>query len=54
MRQRLIPAEGFGKTMGLIALLNNLAQPPAGLLGRALCDAPGGRCAAWLATIEET
>ncbi|MEM5311176.1 MFS transporter [Paraburkholderia sp. JHI869] len=32
VRQRLIPAEDFGKTVGLIALLNNLTQPLAGLL----------------------
>lgn len=31
-RQRLIPAEDFGKTVGLIALLNNLTQPLAGLV----------------------
>ncbi|KAF1030804.1 MAG: hypothetical protein GAK37_01091 [Pseudomonas sp.] len=31
-RQRVIPPEDFGKTVGVITLLNNLAQPLAGLL----------------------
>ncbi|MBC3300872.1 MFS transporter [Pseudomonas sp. SWRI18] len=31
MRQRVIPAQDFGKTVGVITLLNNLAQPLAGL-----------------------
>lgn len=31
-RQRVIPVEDFGKTVGVITLLNNLAQPLAGLL----------------------
>lgn len=31
-RQRLIPPKDFGKTVGLIALLNNATQPLAGLL----------------------
>ncbi|MGI4857074.1 MAG: MFS transporter [Janthinobacterium lividum] len=31
-RQKLVPKEDFGKTVGLIALLNNLTQPLAGLL----------------------
>ncbi|CAB3756502.1 MFS transporter [Paraburkholderia humisilvae] len=31
-RQRLIPAADFGKTVGLIVLLNNLTQPLAGLV----------------------
>ncbi|WP_322044731.1 MFS transporter [Paraburkholderia sp. J67] len=30
-RQRLIPPKDFGKTVGLIALLNNITQPLAGL-----------------------
>lgn len=30
-RQRVIPAQDFGKTVGVITLLNNLAQPLAGL-----------------------
>jgi len=30
-RQRLIPAQDYGKTSGLIVLLNNLTQPLAGL-----------------------
>ncbi|AFT84877.1 MFS transporter [Paraburkholderia phenoliruptrix] len=31
-RQKLIPREDFGKTVGLIVLLNNVTQPLAGLL----------------------
>ncbi|MFO2464358.1 MFS transporter [Pseudomonas sp. 15FMM2] len=31
-RQRVIPAQDFGKTVGVITLLNNLSQPLAGLL----------------------
>ena len=31
-RQRVIPVKDFGKTVGVITLLNNLAQPLAGLL----------------------
>lgn len=32
IRQRIIPARDFGKTVGVITLLNNLSQPLAGLL----------------------
>ncbi len=32
VRQRVIPAQDFGKTVGLITLLNNMSQPLAGLL----------------------
>ncbi|MDO4236008.1 MFS transporter [Pseudomonas sp.] len=32
MRQRVIPVQDFGKTVGVITLLNNLAQPLAGLM----------------------
>jgi MFS family permease len=32
IRQRVIPARDFGKTVGVITLLNNLSQPLAGLL----------------------
>jgi MFS family permease len=32
IRQRVIPAQDFGKTVGVITLLNNLSQPLAGLL----------------------
>jgi len=32
LRQRLIPAKDFGKTTGVIVLLNNLSQPLAGAL----------------------
>ncbi|WP_339434883.1 MFS transporter [Pseudomonas orientalis] len=32
MRQRVIPVQDFGKTVGMITLLNNLAQPLAGLM----------------------
>ena len=32
MRQRIIPRQDFGKTTGLIVMLNNLSQPLAGLL----------------------
>jgi MFS family permease len=31
-RQRVIPAQDFGKTVGVITLLNNLPQPLAGLM----------------------
>ncbi|WP_300630619.1 MFS transporter [Pseudomonas sp.] len=31
-RQRVIPVQDFGKTVGVITLLNNLAQPLAGLI----------------------
>jgi MFS family permease len=31
-RQRIIPIQDFGKTTGLIVMLNNLSQPVAGLL----------------------
>ena len=40
-RQRVIPAQDFGKTVGVLTLLNNLAQPLAGLL-IALLAAPWG------------
>ncbi|MEG0247867.1 MAG: MFS transporter, partial [Pseudomonas sp.] len=30
-RQRVIPVQDFGKTVGVITLFNNLAQPLAGL-----------------------
>ncbi|AZE83751.1 putative membrane protein [Pseudomonas orientalis] len=32
LRQRVIPVQDFGKTVGVITLLNNLAQPLAGLM----------------------
>jgi MFS family permease len=32
IRQRMIPTQDFGKTVGVITLLNNLSQPLAGLL----------------------
>ncbi|GLR91944.1 hypothetical protein GCM10007857_86620 [Bradyrhizobium iriomotense] len=32
MRQRIIPRQDFGKTTGLVVMLNNLSQPLAGLL----------------------
>ncbi|NAT07000.1 MFS transporter, partial [Pseudomonas syringae pv. actinidiae] len=41
IRQRVIPAQDFGKTVGVITLLNNLSQPLAGLLV-ALLAAPLG------------
>jgi hypothetical protein len=40
-RQRVIPVQDFGKTVGVITLLNNLSQPLAGLL-IALLAAPLG------------
>ena len=40
-RQRVIPPKDFGKTVGVITLLNNLSQPLAGLL-IALLAAPLG------------
>ncbi|QBQ11350.1 MULTISPECIES: MFS transporter [unclassified Pseudomonas] len=41
VRQRVIPARDFGKTVGVLTLLNNLSQPLAGLL-IALLAAPLG------------
>lgn len=41
LRQRVIPPQDFGKTVGVITLLNNLSQPLAGLLV-ALLAAPLG------------
>jgi len=41
IRQRVIPPQDFGKTVGVITLLNNLSQPLAGLLV-ALLAAPLG------------
>lgn len=41
IRQQIIPAKDFGKTVGVITLLNNLSQPLAGLLV-ALLAAPVG------------
>jgi len=41
IRQRVIPRQDFGKTVGVITLLNNLSQPLAGLLV-ALLAAPLG------------
>lgn len=41
IRQQVIPAKDFGKTVGVITLLNNLSQPLAGLL-IALLAAPVG------------
>ncbi len=32
LRQQVIPREDFGKTVGVMTLLNNLSQPIAGLL----------------------
>ena len=32
LRQRIIPPRDFGKTTGLIVMLNNLSQPLAGLI----------------------
>ncbi len=46
-RQRVIPVQDFGKTVGVITLLNNLAQPLAGLL-IALLAAPLGMQAVML------
>jgi hypothetical protein len=40
-RQRLIPAKDFGKTVGVITLLNNLSQPLAGLLVAVLASGLG-------------
>lgn len=40
-RQKLIPKEDFGKTVGLIVLLNNINQPLAGLLVSYLANSFG-------------
>jgi hypothetical protein len=41
VRQQVIPVQDFGKTVGVITLLNNVSQPVAGLLV-ALLTAPIG------------
>lgn len=43
IRQRVIPAQDFGKTVGVITLLNNLSQPLAGLLVGGLAAPLGAR-----------
>jgi MFS family permease len=40
-RTKLIPAEDFGKTVGLMALLNNLSQPLAGIVVGTLAGRAG-------------
>lgn len=42
-RQRIIPAHDYGKTTGVIVLLNNLTQPLAGLLVGAFADSVHAR-----------
>ncbi|QCI11552.1 MFS transporter [Pseudomonas putida] len=41
IRQRVIPTADFGKTVGVITLLNNLSQPAAGLLVALLATSMG-------------
>lgn len=48
IRQRVIPTQDFGKTVGVITLLNNLSQPLAGLLV-ALLATPWGTQSVMLA-----
>ena len=43
IRQRVIPVRDFGKTVGVITLLNNLSQPLAGLLVGVLAASMGLR-----------
>nr|WP_314577389.1 MFS transporter [uncultured Pseudomonas sp.] len=43
IRQRVIPLRDFGKTVGVITLLNNLSQPLAGLLVGVLAASMGLR-----------
>lgn len=43
IRQRVIPVRDFGKTVGVITLLNNLSQPLAGLLVGLLATSAGPR-----------
>jgi len=43
IRQRVIPVRDFGKTVGVITLLNNLTQPLAGLLVGVLAVSTGLR-----------
>ncbi|WP_273820883.1 MFS transporter [Pseudomonas asplenii] len=43
VRQRAIPVQDFGKTVGVITLLNNLSQPLAGLLVGILAAPLGAR-----------
>lgn len=42
IRQRIIPQRDFGKTTGLVVLLNNLPQPVAGLLVGLAGGSPAG------------
>jgi hypothetical protein len=41
IRQRVIPPQDFGKTVGVITLLNNVSQPLAGLLVALLASSLG-------------
>jgi hypothetical protein len=50
-RQRLIPARDYGKTSGLIVLLNNLTQPLAGLAVGAWSGALGAAGVIGLLTV---
>ncbi|MDR7054055.1 MFS family permease [Pseudomonas koreensis] len=43
IRQRVIPPKDFGKTVGVITLLNNLSQPLAGLLVALFATALGAQ-----------
>lgn len=43
IRQQVIPPEDFGKTVGVLTLLNNLSQPIAGLAVAVLADPLGTR-----------
>lgn len=42
LRQRIIPPQDYGKTTGLVVMLNNLSQPLAGLLVGLFAGATGG------------
>lgn len=50
IRQRVIPQEDFGKTVGVVTLLNNLSQPLAGLLVALLAAPLGTRTVIFILT----
>ncbi len=51
VRQQVIPVEDFGKTVGMITLLNNLPQPLAGLVIAALAAPLGTQTVILLLTL---
>ncbi|MBA1194526.1 MFS transporter [Pseudomonas entomophila] len=51
IRQRVIPPQDFGKTVGVMTLLNNLSQPLAGLLVALLAAPLGARYVILIVTV---